>query len=121
MGLFNKNKNAGQAPQPPGGQSIGVQGAGMVDPAILGGPSTKPLAVDDPLLQPINGVALDQYARIVKGASGQGASDEAAVCAYAETQGVAAADFAAAMAGWNDRMKQSMVVGQQFNKVYMAS
>lgn len=87
----------------------------------MGGPSTTPLAVDDPLLQSINGVALDQYARIIKGAAGQGFTDEAGVCGFAETQGVAAVDFAAAMAGWNDRMKQSMIVGQQFNRVYMAS
>jgi hypothetical protein len=41
------------------------------------------------------------------------------VLAHAEQQGVAQDAFATAMAGWNDRMKQSMAVGQRFNAVYM--
>ena len=48
-------------------------------------------------------------------------TDEAGVCAVAETMGVSADTYRQAMQGWNDRMKQSMVVGQQFNRTYMAS
>lgn len=127
MGLFKKRSDAlAQAAQAPAGQpasapTIGVQGMGPVDPALFGGPSTQALSADDPLLAPISGVSLEDYARITKAAAGQGVTDEAGVRAVAESMGVAGDAFDAAMAGWNDRMKQSMVVGQQFNRTYMAS
>lgn len=123
MGFLDKMKSGmtGMAPQAPAG-TVGVQGAGAINPAAFGGPSTTPLALDDPLLQPINGVDLHNYARILKAATNQGITDEAGICAFVEANhGIAAGDFAAAIAGWNDRMKQSMVVGQQFNRTYMAS
>ena len=123
MGFFDKMKSGvtGMAPQAPAGH-VAVQGAGIINPAVMGGPSSAPLAVDDPLLAPINGVALDNYARILKYATTQGITDEAGMCAFAEAQhGVAAGDFQAAIAGWNDRMKLSMVVGQQFNRMYMST
>ena len=93
---------------------------GMIaDPAILGGPSAASVAETDPMWEPIEGVSLDQYAQITKGAADQGITDEVGVLEFAEQQGVAAAAFQAAMNGWNDRMKQSMAVGQHFNKIYM--
>ena len=44
---------------------IGVQNMGPIgaDPALLGGPSTKPLSEDDPMLQPVNGVSLEMYGK----------------------------------------------------------
>jgi hypothetical protein len=127
MGLFKKISSqmpqmptAGQQPPPPPG-TIGVSGAGAVDPALFGGPSTQPLAVDDPMLAPIAGVSLERYAQITKAAANRGVTDEAGVCAVAETMGVSGDAYRQAMQGWNDRMKQSMVVGQQFNRTYMAS
>lgn len=107
------------APTQPG--QIGVQGTGSMDPAMFGGPSNQPLSLDDPLLQPIAGVSLEQYAQITKSAANQGITDEVGVCGVAQAQGVPAENFKAAMAGWNDRMRQSMIIGQQFNKTYMAS
>ena len=41
---------------------VHVQGAGPVDPAILGGPSTRSVAENDPIWEPINGVSLQDYA-----------------------------------------------------------
>ena len=123
MGFLDKMKSGmtGMAPPAPAGH-VGVQGAGMINAAVMGGPSTTALAVDDPLLQPINGVDLHNYARILKAATNLGITDEAGICAFvAANHGIATADFAAAIAGWNERMKQSMIVGQQFNRVYTAS
>ena len=107
------------APVAPG--QVGVAGTGAMDPAMFGGPSNQPLAIDDPLLQPIAGVSLDQYAQITKMAANQGITDEVGVCGLAETQGVPSDSFKAAIAGWNERMRQSMVIGQRFNQTYMAS
>ncbi len=126
MGLFKKltaqmPPTPGPTAPPPAPGTIGVQGAGAVDPALFGGPSTQALSFDDPLLQPIAGVSLERYAQITKAAADRGVTDEAGVCAVAESMGVTGDAFSQAMHGWNDRMKQSMVVGQQFNRTYMAS
>lgn len=100
---------------------VGVQGAqGMMDPAAMGGPSTKPLDPNDPLFQPINGVSLELYAQIAKACQAQGQNTEEGLAHVAETQfNIPAADMKVAVAGWTDRMKQSMVIGQQFNKLFM--
>ena len=111
MGLFSK-KDRGSDDQ------VHVKGM-MADPAVFGGPSAASVDVNDPIWDPIEGVSLEQYAQITKGAADQGISDEAGVLAYAEQQGVEQANFRTAMAGWNERMKQSMAVGQRFNGIYM--
>ncbi len=100
--------------------AIGVQGGPGIDPAAFGGPSTKPLDPNDPLLQPVNGVSLEQYATYLKAASGAGYTDEASIYQYIEaTYQLPAGTMAPVAAEWTNRMKQSMVVGQQFNKIYM--
>jgi len=134
MGLFNKMKQgmtdaanaqnmvaAGQAEQAQGAAQghIGVQGM-TANPAAFGGPSTTPLAADDPLLQPVYGVSLEDYARVTKAAANQGITEENALYDFAATQGFDRNGFAAACQEWMNRMKQSMVVGQQFNKMYMS-
>jgi hypothetical protein len=114
---------ANQAQQQAGAQQgmIGVKGMGPIsaDPAILGGPSTKPLAADDPMLAPINGVSLEMYAWLGKQAQLQGITDEAGMAALAEqTYAIPAADVQAAVSEWIARMGKSMVVGQQFRKYF---
>jgi hypothetical protein len=98
---------------------VHVDGATWADPAVIGGPSTKSVAADDPIWAPIEGVTLEQYATVTKGASGQGITDEAGLLAFAATQGYDQTAFKAAMDGWVERMKTSMAVGQQFNKIFM--
>ena len=67
MGFFDKAKQAAQqasqafAPPQNDGQ-VHVQGAGLIDPAIMGGPSTRSVSNDDPIWQPINGISLQDYA-----------------------------------------------------------
>lgn len=97
---------------------IGMQGM-AADPAAFGGPSTQPLSPDDPMLQPVNGIGLEEYAQVAKAAQAQGISDEAGLCALAEQMGIAsAADMQVAVTEWVARMQRSMVVGQQFNRIY---
>ncbi len=134
MGLFSKAKkgmqdaaNAGEmavaynqqqaAAQQPG--MIGVKGMGPIaaDPAAFGGPSTKPLSEDDPMLQPVNGVSLEIYGKSAAEAQRRGITDEDGMAALVEEMyGIPAADVKAAFPVWIDRMGKSMVVGQQLRK-----
>ncbi len=134
MGLFSKAKKgmadaaaAGEmataydqqqaAAQQPG--MIGVKGMGPIaaDPALFGGPSTKPLSEDDPLLQPVNGVSLEMYGKAAAEAQRRNANTEDGMAAIIEEMyGVPAADAKGAFPVWIDRMGKSMVVGQQLRK-----
>ena len=62
MGFLKKAKEVAQQAQQAFAQQgqgmVHVQGAGPIDPAIMGGPSTRSVSADDPIWQPINGVSL---------------------------------------------------------------
>jgi hypothetical protein len=127
MGIFKKVQDgmnqaaaAGQfaqqnATQAPGAGQIGVSGL-PVDPAAMGGPSSAPLDADDPMLQPINGIGLAEYAAVAKVAQERGVTTEEGMAEVAGEQGFDPALFAAAVKEWVSRMGQSMVVGQEFRK-----
>jgi hypothetical protein len=123
MGLFDKAKKAAQQAQqafaqPQQGEGmVHVQGAGPIDPAILGGPSTRSVSTDDPIWQPINGISLQDYAELAREAQARGVTDEAGMIAIAQEKGWSPADTKAALDGWVQRMGQSMAVGQQFRKL----
>lgn len=119
MGLFNKAKEAAQqalAAQQQGDGRVHVQGAGLIDPAVLGGPSTRSVAADDPIWAPINGISLQDYGDLARDAQARGVTDEAGMIALAQERGWEPANAKAAMDGWVQRMGQSMAVGQQFRK-----
>jgi hypothetical protein len=109
MGFFKKAKDAAAA--------VHVQGAGLIDPAVLGGPSTRSVAADDPIWAPINGVSLQDYADLARTAQSRGVTDEAGMTALGQECGWDPADTKAALDGWVQRMGQSMAVGQQFRKL----
>lgn len=109
MGFFKKAKDAAGA--------IHVRGAGLIDPAVLGGPSTRSVASDDPIWAPINGVSLHDYADLARTAQSRGITDEAGMIALGQERGWDPADTKAALDGWVQRMGQSMAVGQQFRKL----
>ena len=126
MGLFKKAKDAaaslGQTQaqqgwaQQQGDGRVHVQNAGLIDSAVLGGPSTRSVAVDDPIWQPINGISLQDYAELARDAQARGVNDEAGLIALSQERGWNPADTKAAHDGWVQRMGQSMAVGQQFRK-----
>ena len=129
MGFFSKAKDAaqqaaaaaqraaqGQGQQGQGDGMVHVQGAGPIDPAIMGGPSTRSVAENDPIWEPINGVSLQDYAEWAREAQTRGINDEAGLITLAGEKGVSAADAKAALDGWVARMGQSQAVGQQFRK-----
>ena len=122
MGLFKKAKEAAHQAQQAFGQPqqgdgmVHVRGAGPIDPAVMGGPSTRSVASNDPIWQPINGISLQDYAELAREAQARGVTDEAGMIAIAQEQGCNPADTKAALDGWLQRMGQSMAVGQQFRK-----
>ncbi len=121
MGFFDKAKQAAQqasqAFAPPQNDGQGARsGAGLIDPAILGGPSTRSVANDDPIWQPINGISLQDYAELARDAQARGINDEAGMITLSQERGWNPADTKAALDGWVQRMGQSMAVGQQFRK-----
>jgi hypothetical protein len=95
---------------------VHVQGAGPIDPAVLGGPSTRSVATDDPIWQPIKGISLQDYADLARAGQARGINDEAGMITLAQERGWKPADTKAALDGWVQRMGQSMAVGQQFRK-----
>jgi len=124
VGLFKKPKEAAQqtqqafAQQPQGDGKVHVQDAGgMMDPAMFGGPSTRSVAADDPIWQPINGISLQDYADLARDAQARGVTDEPGMIAIAQERGWNPADTKAALDGWVQRMGQSMAVGQQFRNL----
>jgi hypothetical protein len=122
MGLFKKAKDAaaaaqqGWAQQQQGDGMVHVKGAGPIDPAVMGGPSTRSVAADDPVLAPINGISLQDYADLARDAQARGVTDEAGMITLAKERGWDPADTKAALDGWVQRMGQSMAVGQQLHK-----
>ena len=124
MGLFKKAKEAAaqtqqafaQGAQHQGDGMVHVRGAGPIDPAMMGGPSTRSVAADDAIWQPINGISLQDYADLARDAQTRGVTDEARMIAIAQERGLNPADTKAALDGWVQRMGQSMAVGQQFRK-----
>lgn len=127
MGIFRKAMDAAasaqqtwaqqQATQHQGDGMVHVRGAGPIDPAVLGGPSTRSVAADDPIWEPINGISLQDYAELARDARPRGIKDEAGLIAFAQQErGWDPADTKAALDGWVARMHQSMAVGQQARK-----
>ncbi|MDG4668788.1 hypothetical protein [Mycobacterium sp. 236(2023)] len=122
MGFLKKAKEAAQQtqqafnqPQQPG--AVHVRGAGLIDPAAFGGPSTRSVATDDPIWEPINGISLQDYADLARDAQARGINTEAGMITLAQERGWNPTDAKAALEGWVQRMGQSMAVGQQFRKL----
>ena len=78
--------------------------------------SSRSVAADDPIWQPINGISLQDYGELARDARAGGVTDEAGMIALAQERGWTPADTKAALDGWVQRMGQSMAVGQQFRK-----
>jgi hypothetical protein len=108
MGLFSKKKGDEQ-------EKIGVKGM-PVNPKILGGPSTTALSPDDPLLQPVDGISLADYAAVARECQARKITDEAGMNQVATEMGYDPAVFGPATKEWIARMGKSMVVGQEFRR-----
>jgi len=124
MGLFKNLKDMkAMAAAAPGliesAQQLGAQAQtqaqaqGHVDAANLaayGEPAAE-------ALEPIAGVDLATYAKVVKGIAAFG-YDADRLPEVAATHGIAAADWATAQAGWGERIQADRALGARFNVLY---
>jgi len=53
----------------------------------MGGPSTRSVAADDPVLAPINGISLQDYADLARDAQARGVTDEPGMITLAKERG----------------------------------
>lgn len=70
-------------------------------------------------LEPVAGVDLERYARIVKGIAPYG-YDDSKLVEVAAGFGVDAASWAEAQEGWAARIQADRGVGRRFNEIYSA-
>ena len=75
------------------------------------------VAAIGPDFDPIAGVSLELYAEISRDLAGVG-YDQTRAPGLAAAKGVGAAEWDAAVAGWNARMQTNPGVGQRFNALY---
>jgi hypothetical protein len=115
MGLFKKAREAAQAATQQG--MVHVQGAGPIDPAAFGGPSTRSVAADDPIWAPINGVSLQDYAGLARDAQARGVTDEAGMIALASERGWDPVDTKAALDGARYILMERFAEDAQFRKL----
>lgn len=120
MGFFKKlGEQAASIGQPQTPEQVSAQQRAMgIDTANFGGPSNAPVAPDDPILQPVEGISMETYATIAKKCSNLGVTDEAGMAEVAAQNGLDPEVFARAVKEWTARMGQNMAVGQEFRKYY---
>ena len=112
MGFFDKAVNKARDAAAAAQQNLNQQPAGMVhvhnagpiDPAAFGGPSTRSVAGNDPIWEPINGISLQDYADLAGTAQARGINDEAGMITLAGERGWIPADTKAALDGWVQRL-----------------
>jgi len=90
--------------------NAGAYGAGLPGAAVPG-------VVDGATLAPINGITLEEYARIAK-TIGEQHLDQAGTEALVQRVGHGVADWQAAYDGWNDRFKGNTALSVQFGTLY---
>jgi hypothetical protein len=99
-----------QAAAAAAGVPAGGIGAGIA-------PAPAPGALSDADLAPIGGVSLDLYVELSRELGARGYTLEQAPALAAE-RGIAAADWHAAVDGWNGRMGANPAVALEFNRLY---
>lgn len=123
MGFFKKlGDQVAGAVQPQSPDEVMAQQRAMgIDTAAFGGPSNAAVADDDPIFADVEGVSLQDYARVGKIAQGKGVTDEAGMAAVAQEQGFDPDTFLRASTVWIQRMGQQMAVGQRYRQYLDAS
>lgn len=79
--------------------------------------STAATAVG-PDFEPVAGVSIEAYAAVHREVAAAG-YDHTRAPALAAARGIDAADWEAAVVGWQERMRQNLAVGQRFSALFM--
>lgn len=84
------------------------------------GAGLMPGTVDASTTAPINGISLEEYARIAK-TIGEQRLDQAGTEALVQRIGHSVADWQGAYDGWNDRFKGNTALSVQFGTIYQSA
>jgi hypothetical protein len=97
--------------------------AGQWQQAALAGQvaAEQPVDPDDPAFEPIEGVSLDQYARITAAMARQGLGPPEQAEAWLEGQGVRPGTWATVQSGWMHRMARHEGVRTRYGVIYARS
>lgn len=114
MGLFKDAKNMMSQAGAITAQAQQMQAAALAQQQA----AAAPVDLADPMWAPIEGVSLDQYAKISAGLVRDGVTGIEAVEAYAESHGVPAGKWQAVQTGWVARMGQHMEVRTRYGNLY---
>lgn len=110
MGLFKSLKNM---------QGMVEDAKGMqADANAMIAAANAPVAADDPAFEPIEGVSLDQYAKITAALAKQNLAGIEQVEAWVETQGVPAGAWQTVQNGWVQRMSANAQVRNRYGVLY---
>ncbi|MCU1357979.1 MAG: hypothetical protein JWM89_3397 [Acidimicrobiales bacterium] len=99
-------------------QAMAAMAAPVAPVAPAGMPAAATAGAESGVFAPINGVTIELFAEISKSFAEVG-YDQTKGPELAARKGVAAADWEAAVNGWNARMQSDPAVGQRFNALYM--
>jgi hypothetical protein len=98
-------------------QAAQMQAAQMQNGQYGQVPQPATPAGNDPRMLPIEGISLQEYARISKVAATRGL-DVAGLTAYVAQQGIDPAAWTRATEGWNARFKGDMALATYFGRLY---
>ena len=110
MGLFKSMKNVkGMVDD---AKAMQADAQAMMDEA------NRPVAADDPMFDPIEGITLDRYAQLTAALAKQNLQGIDQVTAWVESQGVAPGTWQTVQNGWVQRMAANAQVRNRYGVLY---
>jgi hypothetical protein len=83
--------------------------------------ATQPVDLNDPLWAPIEGITLDQYAKLTAALVRQNLGGIEQIEAWLETQGVKKGTWKTVQEGWTQRMAGNVAVSTRYGTIYAQS
>lgn len=100
------------------GAAAGPGPAGAYDAGV---DVTRPVDLNDPLWQPIDGITLDKYAQLTAAMARQDLAAPDRAQAWLEAQGVKPGTWGTVQAGWVERMAANEAVRTRYGILYSRS
>ncbi len=119
MGFFKDIKSTlGSATEAAKAAPAAKQAAEAQADSLQAGLTPDTVDADDPGFEPVEGVTLEQYAKLCKAVAGAGLKDEAEVDQWAEQQGLQAGQFKRVSDEFTKRMGTNRALTNRFGMLY---
>lgn len=119
MGFFKDIKSTlGSATEAAKNAPAAKQAADAQAESLQGGLTPDTVDPNDPGFEPVEGVTLDQYAKLCKAVAGAGLKDEAEVDQWAEQQGLQPGQFKRVSDEFTKRMGTNRALTNRFGMLY---